>query len=245
MSLKFNARSWHNWISVILVVPILIVAVTAVFIAHNRSLGLNEIDVSGAVGWLPGYGSAGMKEEHTEVRSSLTTADGRQWIGTLTGLYRMEGDGLVPVPELAGLQVRDLVVAPWGMVAATKGGIWVEQGGTWRMAYKGDAWSANLAADGAVLVAVKDKGLVTSRDGAEWKADPAIKQALSTMPAEAMTKERVTLGKLVMDMHTGKAFLGKKAEWVWIDIIGIVMTFLGITGVYLWWRGERRKREMA
>lgn len=244
MLLKFNARTWHNWISVILVVPILIVSVTAVFIAHNKRFGLNEIDVSGAVGWLPGYGSAAMKEEHTEVRSSLTTADGLQWIGTQTGLYRVEGARLAPVTELAGLQVRDLVAAPWGMVAATKGGIWVKQGDAWRMAYKGDAWNANIGPEGVVAVAIKDKGIVVSRDGMEWKPDPAIKQALSTIPA-SMQMERITLGKLVMDMHTGKAFLGKKAEWVWIDIIGIVMTFLGITGLYLWWRGERRKREMA
>lgn len=245
MQFKFNARTWHNWISVILVVPILTVAVTAVFIAHNKRLGLNEIDVSGVVGWLPGYGAAAMKEEHMEVRSSLTTPDGRQLIGTQTGLYRIDGTKLVPVSELVGLQVRDLVAVPWGMVAATKGGIWVEQGGIWRMAYKGDAWNANIGPDGAVAVAIKDKGLVVSRDGAEWKPDPAIKRALSTMPAAMMKQERITLGKLVMDMHTGQAFLGKKTVWVWIDVIGLVMTFLGLTGVYLWWRGERRKREMA
>jgi hypothetical protein len=42
-----------------------------------------------------------------------------------------------------------------------------------------------------------------------------------------------------MDLHTGKALLGKHAEWLWIDLVGGALLFLSLTGVYLWWRGRR------
>lgn len=245
MAIKFNARSWHNWISFALVIPILIVSVTAVFIAHNKRLGLNAVDVTGVVGWLPGYGAAAMKREAAEVRASLTTADGAQWLGTRGGLYRFEAGIMQPVAALAGIEVRDLAAAPWGTIAATKNGIWIEQQGRWRLVHGGDAWSAGGGSDGMLTVAVKEQGLLTSRDGTTWRADTDIGRALAALPAAAMGPERITLNKLVMDLHTGKALLGKQAEWVWIDLVGLVMTFLGITGVYLWWRGERRKRELA
>ena len=52
--------------------------------------------------------------------------------------------------------------------------------------------------------------------------------------------KRYTLKNLIMDMHTGKAFLGKSAEWIWIDVLGIVLCLLSLTGVWVWWQGRRR-----
>jgi hypothetical protein len=43
MRFNFNARNWHNWISIILVLPILIVAITAIFIAHHKALGMEQL----------------------------------------------------------------------------------------------------------------------------------------------------------------------------------------------------------
>ena len=74
MAINFNPRNWHNWISVILVVPIIIVGVTAVFIAHSHELGTKDIDVTRAVNWLPGYGEAAMQAMNTDVRASLLHA---------------------------------------------------------------------------------------------------------------------------------------------------------------------------
>jgi hypothetical protein len=57
--------------------------------------------------------------------------------------------------------------------------------------------------------------------------------------------ERLTLGKLVTDLHTGKAFFGKEHEWIWIDILGAIWVFLGGTGLYLWWRSQTKRRDAA
>jgi uncharacterized iron-regulated membrane protein len=61
-------------------------------------------------------------------------------------------------------------------------------------------------------------------------------------PAHGAVEERVTLGKLMLDLHTGKAFFGKEAEWIWIDLLGGVWVFLGFTGIYLWWRTQTKRR---
>jgi hypothetical protein len=44
-------------------------------------------------------------------------------------------------------------------------------------------------------------------------------------------------------LHTGKAFFGKESEWIWIDILGAILVFLGGTGLYLWWRSQTRRCE--
>lgn len=241
MKPDFNSRRWHIWISIVLALPIFIVAVTAVFIAHKKRLGTEEIKV--AAGWLPGYRGEAAKAQKNELRAAFTDAAGTTWLGANGGLYRIEGDLAQPVPALAGVQVRALAEAPWGLVAAAKNGIWLRAGdGEWQRVHKGDAWSAAARPDGSLVVALKDTGLVRSSDGKSWQADSRLNGALAALPAEAANgTDTITLGKLVMDLHTGKAFFGKEAEWVWIDLVGLAMSLLALTGVWMWWRAERRK----
>ncbi|MFN3616990.1 MAG: PepSY domain-containing protein [Aquabacterium sp.] len=230
-----------------LALPILIVGLTAVFIAHKKSLGTDDIKVSAQ--WLPGYaiekadGTAG-HGKMPEVRASLTTRSGQTLVGTQDGLYQLRGDKFVPVQALDGVPVRGLTESAFGLVAAAKNGIWVNTGGDWQRAMKGDAWNASTRADGTVVVAMKDDGLLLSRDGRTWEPDAALVTALAALPMQAEEKP-MTLGKLVMDLHTGKAFLGKSAEWIWIDLVGLAMSLLALTGVYMWWRGEKRKAAAA
>lgn len=245
MQLNLKARDWHNWVSALLVVPMLLVGLTTIFLAHKKELGLNDIDLTRAAAWLPGYGEDATKTMRAEIRSSLLLPDGSRWIGTQAGLYRIDGNDAVAVAELGATQVRDIVAAPWGLVVAAKSGIWTHTVEGWRRAYKGDAWNAQLNPDGSVAVAVKDEGLVASRDGAAWRTDDAARQALAALPAGEAALERITLGKLMIDLHTGKAFLGKEAEWIWIDLLGFVWVFLGFTGLYLWWRSQTKRRDVA
>jgi hypothetical protein len=51
---------------------------------------------------------------------------------------------------------------------------------------------------------------------------------------------QLPLARVIRDLHTGEALLGHDAEWIWNDIVGGTMTFLALTGVYLWWKGQRR-----
>lgn len=244
MNLKYDNRSWHAWISVVLALPILIVAVTAIFIAHNNALGLKEIEITPYVAWLPGYGDAAAKAERMEVHTAQTTRDGNRWVGTKAGLYRVSGGQAQPVEALGGTHVRDLVETQNGLVAIAKNGVWLQRGADWERTLEGDAWSGSVGPDGKLAVAVKGRGVLVSADARNWQTDAGVNQALAALPASMAQTKPVTLGNLVMDLHTGKAFFGKEWEWIWIDLIGFVMAFLGVTGVVMWWRGEKRRREL-
>jgi hypothetical protein len=249
MKLNLKARDWHNWISVILLIPMLIVGLSTLFLAHKKELGLDKLDLTPYVGWLPGYGAAPAPGGHTEARSSLALADGAHLIGTQGGLFRVAkvDDQLraEAIRELGGTAVRDIAAAPFGIVVAAKNGIWLETRQGWRKALDSDAWNANAMPDGSVVVAVKDGGLLASRDGEAWEALPGIRPALAALSSGELVRERVTLGKLMLDLHTGKAFFGKSLEWIWIYLLGAVWVFLGFTGLWLWWKSQTKRRDAA
>lgn len=245
MQLNFKARDWHNWISAILSVPLLLVGLTSLFLAHKKELQLNDLDLSAWVAWLPGYGNTQAAPDYKEIRSSLQDSAGRWWIGTQAGLYRLEGERVERVREIGAEPVRDLVQAPWGLVAASKSGVWSEQDGRWVRNLKGDAWNANLQSDGSVGVTLKDRGLLLSRDGHNWTPAYAPGERIAALPSDERPGEKITLGKLMLDLHTGKALFGKAQEWIWIDLLGAVWAFLGFTGIYLWWRSQTKRRDAA
>lgn len=235
-------RDWHAWISVVLAVPVLIVGLTAIFIAHDKALGLKEIPID--AGWLPGYGSGAPTQAAIEIRAIHLLADGGEYLGTKQGLYVRKGDGLAVVEALRGVEIRGLAQVDGTLFAAAKNGIWRLRDDGWLNVLKGEAWSVQ-AHDGGVAAALKDRGILVSGDGgATWKGDGALQSALARH-AEAAPPRTLTLGNLVMDLHTGKALVPGGAHWIWIDAVGAVMVFLGLSGLVLWWRTRRLKLKMA
>ncbi len=245
VKLNLKARDWHNWVAVILLVPMLIVGLSTLFLSHKKSLGLELVDMTRYVGWLPGYHAGQPHARTPDVRSSLSGADGSLWIGTQHGLFRFDAGRAEAVDALAGVPVRGMAAAPWGMVVATKQGVWIGNGAGWGRSLEGDAWDASLLGDGRVAVALKERGLLASRDGRQWDAIPGLSAALAGIPIGAAQQERITLGKLMIDLHTGKAFFGKQHEWIWTDLLGATWVFLAFTGLWLWWRGQVRRRNAA
>ncbi|MDZ7855833.1 PepSY domain-containing protein [Sphaerotilus sp.] len=237
-----SVRGWHLWVSIALSLPILIVALTAIFITHGKSLGLKEIQVN--AGWLPGMGAG--KAEQAELRAYWTAPDGVQWLGTKTGLYRVRGEQVERVEDLGRADVRALQAMGSHLVVATTKGLYrvaVDAGSGERVA-RGDFWSLAVGPQGLLAVG-KDDALLLSADGGATWSEHAPGLAASDRVAAGMgstaSDGAVPLSKLVLDLHTGKAFLGKQYEWLWIDVIGATMALLTITGLLMWWRGQRRK----
>jgi hypothetical protein len=242
-----SLRGWHLWVSIALSLPILIVSVTAIFIAHGKSLGLKEMQVP--AGWLPGM-QAG-KAEAAEPRAHWQGADGRQWLGTKGGLFLVQEGQVRRVEDLGRAEVRDVQGDGRTLVVATQRGLWrvdTSEGAAERLA-RGDFWSVSQAAEGWRAV---DKGgrVWVSRDaGRSWSEDAVavagaeqVAASLSQAATDAGGEDMlVPMNKLVMDLHTGKAFLGKTYEWIWIDLVGAAMTLLTVSGLLMWWRGQRRK----
>lgn len=235
-------RSWHLWLSIALSLPILIVALTAIFIAHGKELGLKEIPV--AAGWLPGM-QAG-KAETAEPRALWAAPDGALWLGTKMGLYRVNGDRMEIVEGLGAADVRGLQADGSSLVVATTKGLYrvaVDAGTAERVA-KGDYWSLSHTDQGLIAVGKNGRFMVSRDAGREWsehEGGVAASERVAQSMAGAADAGTVPLSKLMLDLHTGKAFFGKAYEWVWIDLIGATMAVLTLTGLVMWWRGQRRK----
>jgi uncharacterized iron-regulated membrane protein len=63
---------------------------------------------------------------------------------------------------------------------------------------------------------------------------------LAELPPLRAPASEMLLARVIRDIHTGEALLGHDTEWVWNDIVGGTMAFLAVTGLYLWWRGQRK-----
>lgn len=233
-----RVRDWHGWLSVTLLVPLLLVGLTALFMSHHKALGLREIDVGAVAGWLPGYRTTPAAAP-ADVRSALILADGTRWLGTRNGVFEVR-PGQPPVQHLAGHEVRDLASRDASLVAATRSGLWQRDNAAaeWRRVLAGEFWSVGRDADGALSASGRDQGIARSADGRKWQWETP-----PSLPATA--PEKLTLAKLMLDLHTGKAFFGKDGEWIWIDLLATVWSILGGTGLYLWWRTQTKRRDAA
>ncbi|MFN3416684.1 MAG: PepSY domain-containing protein [Caldimonas sp.] len=246
MKTRFGSfRGWHIWLSIALSLPILIVGLTAVFIAHDKALNLKSLHVPAA--WSPMSQPAQLQRTDTEVRSLWGDAGGTQWLGSKMGLYRVGADG-VPTQILGPYDVRALQGAGTSVLVAAKNGLWrVEPDGiTAQRVHEGEYWSVAATPLGLLAVPKEADAQISLDEGRSWQAwQPAIQateQLATTMAMQAETGQRtITLSKLVMDLHTGKAFFGKRYEWIWIDLVGLAMVLLTVTGLVMWWRSQRRK----
>jgi hypothetical protein len=233
-------RSWHLWLSIALSLPILIVALTAIFIAHDKDLGLKETRVN--AGWLPGMEAGGGRG--LESRALWTSAAGESWLGTRQGLYRVSDGRARRVEDLGYADVRALQPQGEALIAATPRGLYRVEASTGRAerVAKGDFWS--LSSDAQGLTAVGKSGLFLRSQGGDWQPyapGTAAGEAVAATLVSADDAGQVPLSRVIMDLHTGKAFFGKTYEWIWIDLIGATMALLTITGLVMWWRGQRRK----
>ncbi len=239
MKLSFKPRVWHTWSAVLLSLPILLVAVTSLLISHGQTLGLRELKVN--VDWLPGYGKVDASRSLQSIRALVATEEGL-WIGTQKGLLLKTAAGVLVQEKFAGHEIRALVDAPGGPFVLTTRGLWGQhKGNEWKQ-IKPAPISNVFFAQGVLYALSPREGLSMTRDGGQtWEKAEALAEILSAASTPQHSSE-VSLARLVLDLHTGFALLGRSGEWVWIDIVGITLSLLVMTGLYMWWSTQRRKR---
>ncbi|MBL4879893.1 MAG: PepSY domain-containing protein [Oleispira sp.] len=223
---SFSARVLHNWFSIALVLPLFIVGMSTFFMSHEEALGQYVI----------GYSS-----EAAEIRDLLTTTDGRTFLATKEGAYQATENTLIPIEALSS-EIRMLEQLNDGRIlAAGKYGLWIsESEGAWVKRYSGDIHGVQIEAQLWYLI-TKRQGVVISRDqGLSWQKEPQVDQLLSSLEG----KRPLMLGDFMKDLHTGEALLGKKYEWIWADILAFVLVLLSLTGVYMWWKSQKRKQAL-
>lgn len=232
-SLKFNAflRKWHIQMGAVLAIPAVVVCVTAILMAHNQALDLRNIPLN--LAWLPGYQNSGQKAAEMEIRSALTTTDHRYLIGTRFGLWELKNKRLEQITAIPEVEVRSIKETPTGLVLASRKGVWLSKNNHWKKIYKGDAWEVEVLPNQNLRVAAKNKGFLESADGGKhWVG----LQAINNLPyvlSEGVPQEEMNLGRLVLDLHTGRAWVGKQWAWLWIDILASALVFIALSGLIL------------
>ena len=240
-----TSRSSHSWISIVLAVPMLLVAITAVMMAHSRTLKLGEIRVPTRL--FPGYSGDALRATRADLKFAVRAGDGTTLLGTRAGAYRLANETLVPIRGLETMDIKAVAVAPrtGTPLVGTRDGIYRIAGDSAELARKGDIHSIVTLENGDVLAVPVGKDAVTSADGGNhWLPVAEYARALATLPLPE-PPTTVALSRLALDIHTGAAFIGRANEWIWIDVIGGVLAFLVATGAWLWWVARRRQAALV
>lgn len=235
----WTARRIHLWISIILAVPMTMMAVSGMLIAM-RSVTRITVPLS----WL----SAETTPERLPINAFAHAADGSIWIGNAQGLYHVTPGGATPVAHFAGQEVVAMAF-PAGSsqpVVATRMAIWADRDGAWTPTRRGRVRQLVTLPDGRVLAIsggrgemADDKPFVTP-NGIDWTPYmPALKANAQLPPLE---NPRVGLHQVMRELHSGAFFFGKgPGEMIWSNLMGWVLTLLSLTGLWMWIKAERVK----
>lgn len=239
--MTFNAllRKWHILIGTILAAPIVIIAITAVLMAHNQNLDLRNIPMD--LTWLPGYQNNAQEIPKLEVRSTLTTQDQRYFIGTRFGLWELKNNQLEEIAEVPEVEIRSIKETSTGLILASRKGVWMSRDNHWKKVFKGDSWEVEVFPDQTLRIATKNKGFLESKDGGKhWTPLKSLNNLPYVLPHGA-PQEEMNLGRLVLDLHTGRAFWGKQWGWAWIDLAALLLAFITLSGVMMKVRAKGKK----
>ncbi|MEX2566818.1 MAG: PepSY domain-containing protein [Cyclobacteriaceae bacterium] len=249
---KFNLRkqlfNWHMWAGIAFAIPVVLVSLTAIFIAHEKGLGTKKILVN--AGWMPGYQTSEQDLSHylDDVKAFAQKGD-QQYFGTKVGVLQQKGDQLSVMSGTEGKEVRDLVFSEEALLVASKYGLYEISNSKSKELLKGDFHG--ITVDGPKWVASLGKyGLMSSEDGGKtWEENMSFSKSISSASLASISTqldqsgqmEAVALEKLILDIHTGKAFFGEGAMWVWIDLIGISLLLMTVTGIWMWYKRKYGK----
>jgi hypothetical protein len=108
-----------------------------------------------------------------------------------------------------------------------------------------------LSMNGKDYVAIQGESVYATADGFSWQPVDDPEAAISWSEASEITDEvrskslayarpTVALEQLLIDLHSGRLF-GKLGSWL-INFVGIASVFLSITGIWMYWRTQSRRR---
>lgn len=246
----FSSRKWHTWVGIVLCLPMFIVGATAVLLSVDGLYKGKESEPMVNVSWLPGYSPAAIAKEYVqsraEIRAYLPWSDSLVFYGNKFGLFCEQAGRLTPIATLEGTEIHSLARFEETLLAGTKNGLFSIETSSLKatLLLKKDCHQIQILGNGAIAVA-DNKMLYHSGDkGATWQPDKRftakVGEQLPSLNTEGLMA--IPMHKLVMDLHTGKAFTGKAFEDIWIFILGVSTSLLTVTGIVIWLRKEIKKR---
>lgn len=217
-------RALHKWPGILFLFPAFLISITAILLALDGVLHMDGVKIN-----VPIMSSG--KYAENEIKAVVASTD-RQFAGSKNGLYILEAGEVKSVPELAGSDVRSLLLVNDTLYIASKQGLWRLVGNTIVQLNDKDVFHVSRTPNNQLLVGAGKSGvLLFDRNGAEIWDNQLVKE-FSAKLAGSKQKQPQTLHKLVMDLHTGEAIVGKTLMPFWIAFSGIQLLLLTLTGCW-------------
>lgn len=244
--------NWHMWLGLALTIPILIVAITAILIAHEEGLGTKEIAIK--AGWLSGYGTEKEINHYLDDVKDVVFLDDKTLYGTKLGVVEQVGNKLKLIIGTQGKETRDLELIKGDIWLASKYGVYIIKSDSAILMLEGDFHGIGYSNNN--LIASEGRyGFQLSNDyGKTWQANKISASTTQEELAEFTNQvigsdylETLSLEKLFVDIHTGKVLFGENSMWVWIDLLALSVLSTTIFGAWMWWKrkyGKRRKVQL-
>lgn len=219
---KNTIRLWHKRISIVFIIPMVIVSITAIFMIHDKAFSLKNIIIAKTV---------------PKIHDILLLKNSNTIIASKSGLFLIKNNQISLIKELKNKEFRKLNFYNDYIYASGRDGIYKgKTNGKWIHILDKDVESLLINQD-ILRAIIKGKKILISKDnGLTWKKDDKYNKVLKLLPAQD-----IHLGKLMNELHTGKIFLGKKYEWLWVDSISVTLLFLSFSGFILWLRTFKSK----
>jgi len=227
-------RKWHKWPGIIFLLPSFIISATAVLLALSGILQLDRITLN-----LPGLSKhAGNLE-----MKAMAIVNGLVYAGTKQGLYVYESGAFSGIEELSGSDIRSLVQKGDTLLVASKQGLWTIIENSAKPILKQDVFGVYPLNGERLLVSMGKKGFkVVSYDGTEIKNPVEIPPGFIEAASALTRTQPYTLHKLVVDLHTGEALVGRTLKPWYIAFTGLQLLILTITGLWMLFRKKGRNK---
>jgi len=238
---RWTARRIHYWISIILAIPMALVAASGILISM-RSVSHATVPLS----WL--------RSETTPQQFPITafaqTDDGAVWIGNAQGLYRVSANQTEEVSQFIGQEIIALAVRKKEdqPIVATRMAVWEKVDQQWVPVHRGRVRQLSILSDGTVFTIVGGRGEFAdgkpfvSKDPRAWQSYELAQRANAQLPR--LENPRVPLHQMMRELHSGAFLLGKgPGEMLWSNILGWVLLSLILTGLWMWLKMERIKAD--
>lgn len=222
-------RKLHKWPGILFLLPALLISTTSILLALDGKLKMERIRIK-----TPAFS---LQSRTPDVKSILFSGS-HYYIGTRNGLYIVHEGKISIRPELRGYDIRALLLTGDTLLIASRQGVWFLAGDNLIKISETDAAGISLTPEGHLLISQGRKGYAVIDFHGKPKSLPEI---IDLTSKDFTQNHYQTLKKLIIDLHTGEALVGKTLMPWWIGLAGLGLLILGITGGWILVRRWRRK----
>lgn len=229
-NLKKWLRDWHIWLGVVLSLPLIIVGITTVFLAFEHQLNLDKYYIPSKI--FPGYWGE-KAEQKNEVRAFFKDKNGMEYYGHKYGVLVKNSQDSKEIEFFNKYDIREINSYKGNLLIGAKEGLFLQDNDTFKKVLKQDIWNFHLE---------EQIVYITTKEGIFTCTNDFTKCDKVELKNEIKPITEISLKKLNLDLHTGKALLGK-FDWIWQSLLGIAILFFVYSGFYLWYKKKFRKKD--